>query len=49
MRGKDLLNDISNVDDELLAEAEASMTVIRKEIVGINGLQWLHVLLLLHR
>ena len=30
MRGKDLLNDISNVDDELLAEAEASMTVSKK-------------------
>lgn len=30
MRGKDLLNDISNVDDELLAEAEASMTILKK-------------------
>ena len=30
MRGKDFLNDISNVDDELLAEAEASMTVMKK-------------------
>ena len=40
MRGKDLLNNISNVDDDLLAEAEASMIVSKKRH---NWRKWIAV------